>query len=127
MALMTINYLSPSLGMQQSFVAIIPEDASFFDETQSPKSYKSLMLLHGLSSDATSYTRFTSVERYADEHQLAIIMPNADHSGYANMTYGHSYYDHILKCITTHISYFHYHQNVKIILLQVIRWVVTAR
>ena len=44
MALMTINYLSPSLGMQQSFVAIIPEDASFFDETQSPKSYKSLML-----------------------------------------------------------------------------------
>ena len=73
MALMTINYLSPSLGMQQSFVAIIPEDASFFDETQSPKSYKSL-LLHGLSSDATSYTRFTSVERYADEHQLAIII-----------------------------------------------------
>ncbi|MDT0724088.1 alpha/beta hydrolase [Staphylococcus haemolyticus] len=97
MALMTINYLSPSLGMQQSFVAIIPEDGSFFDETQSPKSYKTLMLLHGLSSDATSYTRFTSVERYADEHQLAIIMPNADHSGYANMTYGHSYYDHILE------------------------------
>ena len=97
MALMTINYLSPALGMQQSFVAIIPEDGSFFDETQSPKSYKTLMLLHGLSSDATSYTRFTSVERYADEHQLAIIMPNADHSGYANMTYGHSYYDHILE------------------------------
>ena len=39
------------------------------------------MLLHGLSSDATSYMRFTSVERYAESHQLAIIMPNADHSG----------------------------------------------
>lgn len=44
-----------------------------------------LLLLHGLSSDATSYMRFTSIERYAEAHQLAVIMPNADHSGYANM------------------------------------------
>ena len=73
MALMTINYLSPSLGMQQSFVAIIPEDASFFDETQSPKSYKSLMLLHGLSRMQRRIHRFTSVERYADEHQLPLL------------------------------------------------------
>jgi putative tributyrin esterase len=41
-----------------------------------------LLLLHGLSSDATSYMRFTSIERYAEAHQLAVIMPNADHSGY---------------------------------------------
>lgn len=97
MALMTVNYLSPTLGMQQSFVAIIPDDKGFFDTTQSVPPLKTLILLHGLSSDATSYTRFTSVERYADEHNLAIIMPNADHSAYANMKYGHSYYDHILE------------------------------
>ena len=41
--------------------------------------------------------RYTSIERYANEHQLAIIMPNVDHSGYANMVYGHSYYDYILE------------------------------
>ena len=41
--------------------------------------------------------RYTSIERYANEHQLAIIMPNVDHSGYANMAYGHSYYDYILE------------------------------
>jgi hypothetical protein len=46
-----------------------------------------------LSSDATSYMRFTSIERYAEAHQLAVIMPNADHSGYANMAFGHNYYD----------------------------------
>ena len=56
-----------------------------------------LLLLHGLSSDATSYMRFTSIERYAEAHQLAVIMPNADHSGYANMAFGHSYYDYILE------------------------------
>ncbi|GGG95998.1 esterase family protein [Staphylococcus pragensis] len=97
MALMTINYKSPTIGMNQSFMAIIPEDDSFFSRSQSAKPLKTLLLLHGLSSDATSYTRFTSIERYAEEHQLAVIMPNADHSGYANMTYGHSYYDYILE------------------------------
>ncbi|MEJ7242949.1 esterase family protein, partial [Staphylococcus caprae] len=55
------------------------------------------LLLHGLSSDETTYIRYTSIERYANEHQLAIIMPNVDHSGYANMVYGHSYYDYILE------------------------------
>ena len=53
--------------------------------------------MHGLSSDETTYIRYTSIERYANEHQLAIIMPNVDHSGYANMVYGHSYYDYILE------------------------------
>ena len=36
-----------------------------------------LLLLHGLSSDATTYMRFTSIERYAEAHHLAVIMPNA--------------------------------------------------
>lgn len=55
------------------------------------------MLLHGLSSDETSYVRYTSIERYANEHQLAIIMPRADHSAYSNMVFGHKYYDYILE------------------------------
>ena len=28
---------------------------------------------------------------------LAVVMPNADHSFYSNMAYGHSYYDYILE------------------------------
>ena len=56
-----------------------------------------MLVLHGLSSDANSYIRYTSIERYANDHQLAIIMPNADHSFYTNMVYGHSYYDYILE------------------------------
>ena len=41
---------------------------------------KTMLLFHGLSSDTHSYIRYTSIERYANEYQLAIIMPNADHS-----------------------------------------------
>ena len=97
MALITMNYNSPTIGMHQNLTIILPEDVIFFDSSRTAKHLKSMLLLHGLSSDETTYIRYTSIERYANEHQLAIIMPNVDHSGYANMVYGHSYYDYILE------------------------------
>ena len=97
MALITMNYNSPTIGMHQNLTIILPEDVTFFDSSRTAKHLKSMLLLHGLSSDETTYIRYTSIERYANEHQLAIIMPNVDHSGYANMVYGHSYYDYILE------------------------------
>lgn len=97
MAYITLNYQSPTIGMNQNLTVILPEDTSFFKSDGIAKPLKTVMLLHGLSSDATSYMRFTSIERYAESHQLAIIMPNADHSAYANMAYGHRYYDYILE------------------------------
>lgn len=97
MALITMNYNSPTIGMHQNLTIILPEDVTFFDSSTTAKHLKSMLLLHGLSSDETTYIRYTSIERYANEHQLAIIMPNVDHSGYANMVYGHSYYDYILE------------------------------
>ncbi|WP_436861487.1 alpha/beta hydrolase [Staphylococcus caeli] len=97
MAMLTINYNSKTIGMHQQFLAILPEDPSYFDVSNDPKPLKTLLLLHGLSSDATSYMRYTSIERYANEHQLAVIMPSADHSAYTNMAYGHKYYDYVLE------------------------------
>lgn len=85
--------------MSHPFTVILPEDDSHFNLSTSPKKLKTLLLLHGLSSDETSYTRFTSIERYAEEHQLAVIMPKADHSGYSNMVFGHKYYDYILEVL----------------------------
>ncbi|WP_251942475.1 MULTISPECIES: alpha/beta hydrolase [Staphylococcus] len=97
MAFLSLNYKSKTIGKDQTLSVILPEDDSYFDSKAQPKQLKSLMLLHGLSSDSTSYVRYTSIERYANEHQLAIIMPSADHSFYSNMKYGHSYYDYILE------------------------------
>src|SRR5699024_4752089 len=56
-----------------------------------------MLLLHGLWTDDTLYTRYSSVERFANQAGLAVIMPSADHSFYTNMAHGHSYYDHILE------------------------------
>ncbi|PNZ30561.1 tributyrin esterase [Staphylococcus petrasii] len=97
MALIELNYLSKTLGMHQSLNVILPEDTSFFKKDQEAKPLKSMLVLHGLSSDANSYLRYTSIERYANDHKLAIILPNADHSFYTNMAYGHSYYDYVME------------------------------
>lgn len=97
MAYISLNYHSPTIGMHQNLTVILPEDQSFFKNDVTAQPLKTLMLLHGLSSDETTYMRYTSIERYANEHKLAVIMPNVDHSAYANMAYGHSYYDYILE------------------------------
>ncbi|RIO83804.1 esterase family protein [Staphylococcus gallinarum] len=97
MAILSIHYKSKTIGMSHPFTVILPEDDSHFNSATPPKKLKTLLLLHCLSSDETSYTRYTSIERYAEAHQLAIIMPKADHSGYSNMAFGHKYYDYILE------------------------------
>ena len=54
-----------------------------------------LYLLHGLSDDHTAWTRFTSVERYAAEHGLAVVMPSAGRSFYADERHGHAYWTYV--------------------------------
>lgn len=99
MALLTINYKSKTIGMNHQFIAILPEDVSYFNTEIEPKQLKTMLLLHGLSSDETSYMRYTSIERYVNDHQIAVIMPNADHSGYSNMEFGHKYFDYVLEVL----------------------------
>ena len=112
--------------MHQNLTIILPEDVTFFDGSTTAKHLKSMLLLHGLSSDETTYIRYTSIERYANEHQLAIIMLTSIMSGYANMVYGHSYYDYILKFTNMCIKFYHYLEK-KIILLQDVQWAVMER
>lgn len=51
MAYISLNYHSPTIGMHQNLTVILPEDQSFFNNDITAKPLKTLMLLHGLSSD----------------------------------------------------------------------------
>lgn len=55
------------------------------------KPQKTLILLHGLEGNYSYWTRYTSVERYAQERNLALIMPDGDMSMYADMRCGQRY------------------------------------
>lgn len=99
MALLQIEIFSENLQKWTQVYAIVPQRSTkgqIGAENNSHKGkFKTLYLLHGLSDDASIWERRTSIERFADKHSLAIIMPNADRSFYCNDKFGNNYYDYI--------------------------------
>ncbi len=51
-----------------------------------------LYLLHGLSGDCTSWERRTSIERYAGEKGIAVVMPEVRRSFYTDEAVGEKYW-----------------------------------
>lgn len=57
--------------------------------------YKTLYLLHGMSDDHTIWQRRTSIERYASELGLAVIMPSTQLGWYTDMYHGLKWWTYI--------------------------------
>ena len=51
-----------------------------------------LYLLHGISDDHTIWSRRTSIERYAADYPLVVVMPDVYKSLYCNMVHGSHYW-----------------------------------
>ena len=83
MALLTCHVESEVLETSTTFSAIVPQD-----EASPPVLY----LLHGITDDHTAWSRYTSIERYADEAGLAVVMPSAFNSFYTDEVHGHGYW-----------------------------------
>ncbi len=101
MALIDLSIYSEALGMQTSVYVIIPQqntkgEIGIKGNTESGK-YKCLYLLHGLTDDQSIWMRRTSIERYAAEHGICIIMPTGAKSFYTDMRYGMKYYTYIAQ------------------------------
>jgi len=87
MALFHVNFFSKVLGMCEQADVIIPQDHN--------GSFKTLYLLHGMSDDHTIWQRRTSIERYADEYGIAVVMPTTKLGWYTDTTYGLRYFTYI--------------------------------
>lgn len=59
------------------------------------KKQKTLILLHGLEGNYSYWNRYTSVERYAQTRNIALVMPDAEMSMYADMKCGQKYATYI--------------------------------
>lgn len=92
MALFQIDFYSEVLQMATNMQVILPQNISrhgFSGATEA--GFPSLLLLHGMHGDHTSWTRRTSIERYLDGTPLAVIMPAAHLSFYTDMVHGGKY------------------------------------
>ncbi|MFD1172365.1 alpha/beta hydrolase [Oceanobacillus picturae] len=91
MALFQCEFSSEVLSRSVSMNVILPQP-SFKDEDTTDKKYPTLFLLHGFSDNHTAYLRTTSIERYAADKGLAIVMPGLDNSYYTDMAHGGKYW-----------------------------------
>lgn len=95
MALLHCNFFSETLELSCAMDVILPQRS--FAEMQSAPQPKvpTLYLLHGLSDDHTIWQRRTSIERYVEKRNLAVVMPAVQRSFYTDMAHGGKYWQFI--------------------------------
>jgi S-formylglutathione hydrolase FrmB len=87
MALLETRFDSDVLDLSLGMSIILPEHPDAWEEPPAV-----LYLLHGLTDDHTIWHRRTSIERYSQDYNLIVVMPDAYKSFYCNMTHGSSYW-----------------------------------
>jgi S-formylglutathione hydrolase FrmB/SAM-dependent methyltransferase len=95
MALLTCHFFSEALRESTAVSVILPEPAAGqigMAGSSSDAPPPVLYLLHGLSDDETIWTRRTSIERYAADAGIAVVMPRAGRSFYQDEAYGGAYW-----------------------------------
>jgi putative tributyrin esterase len=94
MALFDAKIFSRVLNAHTSLSIIMPEKPHLNSEG----CHAVLWLLHGGGDDHTMWQRFTSIERYAERHGIAVVMPGVNpHSHYQNMVLGPQVMDYIAE------------------------------
>lgn len=105
MAYLKIDFFSEVLNRAMQMGVILPE-ADITDERL--QGYKNipfsgqeklpvLYLLHGLTDNYTTWLRNTSIERYASERGIAVILPEGYLGFYTDMYHGYSYYTYLTE------------------------------
>ena len=96
MALLNVCFHSEVLGKQVQMNVILPQRSrgqiGMKSIEEKVDAYPTLYLLHGMSDDYTIWERRTSIERYASEKGIAVVMPDGDLSWYTDMKYGGRYF-----------------------------------
>ena len=94
MAFLQINLLSQTLARTVPVNVFLPAD-----KIEAPgamprgnRPYKTLYLLHGIYGNYTDWINGTRIMRYAEEHDLAVVMPSGDNSFYVDQPKGNNNY-----------------------------------
>jgi Predicted esterase len=98
MALVKVDFFSESLMRTVSIQALIPVDKIEVgkERTKEKKTYKTLYLLHGIFGNHTDWVCGTRIQRWAQDHDLAVIMPSGENKFYVDNEKSHEYYSRFI-------------------------------
>jgi len=101
MAQVHCNFFSYSLGYPVDIELILPSFTSCnMGDPHShalPGRFPVLYLLHGYGNDYQAWLRYTSIQRYAEEHRIAVVTFSCHNKAYQNAPYGENFYDFLNK------------------------------
>ena len=84
-----------SLQRRTSISVILPSDnIHFLQDTEEivPKPYRTLYLLHGLYGSDDIFLANTSIQKFAEDNGIAIVIPCGENSFYVDNRKAHAYY-----------------------------------
>ena len=86
MAILQVNFLSQTLKRTVPIQVVLPSDKalSYGGSLQEEKPYQTLYLLHGLLGNYTDWALNTSIQRLAEDRNLAVVMPLGENSFYVD-------------------------------------------
>ena len=95
MILTAVNFFSETLTLGCAMNVLLPQRPLADAQKKPRKKLRTLYLLHGHSDDHTAWQRYTSIERYAEDLNLAVVMPAVHLSFYTDMAHGGKYWQFI--------------------------------
>ena len=101
MILNEINFFPETLGLRSTMYVLLPQRTLAETRTKRKLKYRTLYLLHGYSDDHTAWQRWTSIEKYVEDLNLAVVMPTVHLSFYNDMVHGGKYWQFISEEVPT--------------------------
>lgn len=94
MALIQATVMSRSLMRTVPIYVILPVDKlpAPGAPRREDRPYKTLYLLHGMFGSCIDWVSGTRIQRYAEEHDLAVVMPSGDNAFYVDQPAGGNNY-----------------------------------
>ena len=101
MILNEVKFFSETLGLGCTMHVLLPRRTLAEMKNKRAPKYRTLYLLHGHSDDHTAWQRYTSIERYAEDLNLVVVMPAVHLSFYNDMAHGGKYWQFISEEVPT--------------------------
>ena len=90
MAHLIVDFYADALGVETRMHVLLPQRLT-------GKSAKTLYLLHGMSDNEGTWMRRTAIDRYAEEKDLAVVMPDGGLGWYTDMRRGLPWFTFVSK------------------------------
>ena len=89
MAHLIVDFYADALGVETRMHVLLPQRLT--------GRAKTLYLLHGMSDDEGTWMRRTAIDRYAEEKDLAVVMPDGGLGWYTDMRRGLPWFTFVSK------------------------------